>query len=136
MPVAPWYTCLVTQMSKQRHRRTGGGPCCSRLGRLLSARFFKALSDPSRIAILVRLAGLGGSSTVSEVAACCPTDMSVVSRHLAVLRDAGILDSEKRGKEVCYSVRLPELVAVFRAMADGLEACGKGKRAPKRRARS
>jgi ArsR family transcriptional regulator len=90
---------------------------------MLEVRFFKALGDPNRIAILSRLATLGRPSTVSEVAACCPVCTSVVSRHLAMLRDTGILRAEKRGKEVYYSVCMPELVAKLRGIAEAIEAC-------------
>jgi chemosensory pili system protein ChpA (sensor histidine kinase/response regulator) len=45
---------------------------------------FSALADPTRLAILTSLA-IGGSGTVSEVAGCCPVDLSVVLRHLKIL---------------------------------------------------
>ena len=127
------YTCIVTQMSKRPSNSRGCRSYPSELAGLLNPRFFKALGDPSRIAILVRLTRLGGSSTVSEIAACCPTDFSVVSRHLAILRDAGILVSKKQGKEVHYSVRFPELVATLRGVADALDACCAEARAAKGR---
>ncbi len=98
-------------------------PCCPEIEELLNARFFKALCDPSRIGILARLARCTGPCTVSEIASCCPTNVSVVSRHLATLRDAGMLEAQKRGKEVYYSVRYPELAATLRAMADAIEGC-------------
>lgn len=109
------YTCIMTHTSKQ----TG---CCD-MGSLLEPRFFRALCDPSRIALLARLAKCCRPCGVSELAECCTTDFSVVSRHLATLRDAGILSCEKRGKEVFYSVRYDELVKTLRSLADGFEAC-------------
>jgi DNA-binding transcriptional ArsR family regulator len=78
------------------------------------------------VALLVRLAQCGGPRSVSQVAGCCPVDFSVVSRHLAVLREAGILESEKRGKEVYYSVRYPQIVGTLRALADAIEECCPG----------
>ncbi len=96
---------------------------------LMDPRFFKALCDPNRIALLVRLAACDEPCTVSQIAACCPTDLSVVSRHLAVLRDAGVLVSEKRGKEVLYTVRYSDLAGTLRAIADAIEGCcGKSKK--------
>jgi DNA-binding transcriptional ArsR family regulator len=97
--------------------------CCQRIGELVVPRFFKALSDPNRIALLERLAQCQEPCTVSQMAACCPVDLSVVSRHLALLREAGILHAEKRGKEVYYSVRFSALVATLRDIADAIEAC-------------
>ncbi len=93
------------------------------VGKLMQARFFNALCDPGRLAILARLARCVEPCTVSEIAASCPTCVSVVSRHLAILREAKILEYKRRGKEVYYSVRFPDLVATLRSIADALEAC-------------
>ncbi len=93
------------------------------MGRRLDPRFFKALCDPTRISLLLRLVRRDAASTVSQVSACCPVNISVVSRHLATLRDAGIVSAKKRGKEVYYSVRFPELSGTLRAMADAIDAC-------------
>jgi DNA-binding transcriptional ArsR family regulator len=97
--------------------------CCAGLEDLLVPRFFKALGDPTRVAILARLAQSCGPSTVGSVAGCCPVDLSVVSRHLRVLRDAGIVVAERRGKEVLYSVRYDALAQTLRQLADAIEAC-------------
>jgi DNA-binding transcriptional ArsR family regulator len=109
----------MTQLNKEIQ----GRECSSQLGEVMDPGFFKALSDPNRIAILARLAQCCDPSTVSQVAQCCTVDMSVVSRHLAALRDAGILEAQKRGKEVYYSVRYPELVNTLRRIADAIDAC-------------
>jgi len=84
---------------------------------------FRALADPNRQAILTCLARCGGSCTVGEVADELPVDLSVVSRHLAVLRDAGVLTSEREGKRVRYSISCGEVVRQLRALADALETC-------------
>lgn len=97
--------------------------CCAALERWLSPGVFKALADPNRVAILVAASDGGRERTVSELAACCPVDLSVVSRHLRTLRDAGVLDARKQGKEVFYRVRFDALVAMLRNLADALEAC-------------
>ena len=110
-------------MQTKRTRTKPSAACRADLGACLDPRLFRALCDPSRIAILARLAAICGPATVGEVASCCPVDLSVVSRHLAVLRDAGILDSEKRGREVLYRVRFPELAHTLRGLADALDAC-------------
>ena len=97
--------------------------CCSGLKSLISPGFFKALGDPNRVAILASLAERGCELRVSEVADCCPVDLSVVSRHLRMLRDQGLLTSEKRGKEVYYRARISEIAALLRRLADALESC-------------
>jgi len=102
----------------------GQGPrCCPQIAELIPPGLFKALSDPNRIAIVARLAESCCPRTVSELSTCCPVDVSVVSRHLAILRDAGVVQARKRGREVFYAVRIPSLVAALRALADGLQAC-------------
>ncbi len=116
-----------------------GNACCAALQRWLSPEMFRALSDPNRLSILVALSDGGDERTVSEVAACRPVDLSVVSRHLRTLREAGIVDARKQGKEVFYRVRAAALVATLRGLADALEACCAPKRsgaspvAPRRR---
>ena len=112
----PWwvvYICIVTQMSKRPNNERRRKRCCESVERLIDPKFFKALGDPNRIAIVARLARCCGSYTVSRVAECCTIDLSVVSRHLVALRDAGIVDVEKRGKEVYYSVRFPEIAKTW-----------------------
>ncbi len=97
--------------------------CCEDLSVLEQPELFRALSDPNRLVLLTTLSGRTGPSTVSEAAECCSVDLSVVSRHLATMRDAGVLVAEKRGRQVLYSVPRAELAAQLRAMADALEAC-------------
>ncbi len=102
-----------------------GNKCNCRRGLrdALNARLFKALGDPTRVGLLAYLAERCQPLTVNETSQCCPIDISVVSRHLAVLREAGIVCATKQGREVRYSVRFPELVAALRSLADALEAC-------------
>jgi DNA-binding transcriptional ArsR family regulator len=52
-------------------------------------RTFAALSDPTRRAILARLAG--GEASVNELAAPFPISVQAVSRHLKVLEHAGLI---------------------------------------------
>jgi ArsR family transcriptional regulator len=104
----------------------GDGRCGSEakkaLAEVLDSGLFKALADPTRVAVLGALLD-GDEATVSEVAECCPVDFSVVSRHLGVLREAGVVRSEKRGREVRYRPQVTALVDSLRALADSLEAC-------------
>jgi len=93
------------------------------VGAVLEPRFFKALCDPNRIALLARLVQCGRPCTVSEMNRCCPVNISVVSRHLAILREAGLLRAEKHGKQVFYSVPYELVVSRLRAIADAIESC-------------
>ena len=51
---------------------------------------FSALADPTRRAILARLAG--GEATVNELAAPFPVSVQAISKHLKVLERAGLVD--------------------------------------------
>lgn len=97
--------------------------CCGGLAAYLPPRLFKALSDPKRLSLFVRLAEQREPSTVGQVAEGSEVDLSVVSRHLAILRDAGIIECVKRGKEVWCSVQTATVVRLLRTLADALEAC-------------
>ena len=93
------------------------------LDRLLNPQLFKAMCDPNRVAILCLLGERCATLTVSQIAESLPIDVSVVSRHLSILRDAEILVARKEGKEVHYSINSRNLIVTLRAIADAFEAC-------------
>ena len=88
---------------------------------LSDARFFKALSDPNRLRILESLCGCQDPQSVTELGNCCDVDLSVLSRHLAQLRDAGVVSGKKDGRHTRYTANVAELAQIFRDMADALE---------------
>lgn len=95
--------------------------CCKPLSDGMSPSFFKALCDPNRITLLSWLCACRKATSVKELAQCCTVDLSVVSRHLSLLKNAKILSAEKKGKEVYYSVNGVSLVKTLRDMADAIE---------------
>lgn len=97
--------------------------CADALARHLKPELFKALCDPRRLTLVAQLAMSPEPTTVSDAASCCGVHISGVSRHLAILRDAGVLTALKRGREVVYQVNFRELVATLRGLADALEDC-------------
>ncbi|HEX5036877.1 MAG TPA: metalloregulator ArsR/SmtB family transcription factor [bacterium] len=98
----------------------------------MSADFFKALCDPNRLKIFSWLLEKPGANAVGEVSECCDVDLSVVSRHLAVLKRAGIVKAERKGKEVRYDVDARSIVTALRGLADYIEGCcGRPAPAPK-----
>jgi len=97
--------------------------CCRSLERFLEPDTFKALGDPSRAALLLRLAGADGPQTVTQLAAELPIDVSVVSRHLKLLKEIGVVAAERHGKEIRHRLQCGDLVHKLRNLADALEAC-------------
>ena len=67
------------------------------------ARVVKALAHPSRL-LMVDALGTG-ERCVCELTELVGADISTVSKHLSVLKDAGILTSEKRGLQVFYQLK-------------------------------
>jgi len=84
---------------------------------------FRALADPTRLTLVARLASAPGPLMVTEVADCCGVHLSGVSRHLAVLRGAGIVEAERHGRQVRYRLDCREVVTALRGLADALESC-------------
>ena len=71
-----------------------------------------ALADPHRLAIVRRLAGCGGTMNCST-AAPCDLPKSTLSHHFKLLREAGLIRSEKQGTQVINIVRIDELEQRF-----------------------
>jgi len=59
-------------------------------------RTFSALADPTRRAILLRLAA--GEATVNELASPFPISLPAISRHLRVLESAALIAQEREGQ--------------------------------------
>ena len=97
--------------------------CCQTLEQWLAPETFKALAEPSRAALLIHMAGGDGPHTVGSLAAHLPIDVSVVSRHLRVLREVGVVRAEKHGKEVRLHLDCGDLIRMLRNLADALESC-------------
>ncbi len=97
------------------------------LDTLLNPILFKALADPTRVALIRCIAKCDRGCSVGEVAECCSVDFSVVSRHLALLARSGVLEATKQGRTVFYRVRYTELCSTFRSLADALEDCCQNK---------
>ena len=72
------------------------------------AGMLKALSDPVRLRLLSVVAShTGGEACVCDISAGVTVGQPTVSHHLKVLRNAGLLASERRGSWVYYRV-IPE----------------------------
>jgi len=72
------------------------------------AAIFKALGHPSRLAMVERLSL--GECCVCKLVELVGADFSTVSKHLAVLKKAGIVEDDKRGQNVYYRLKVPCLI--------------------------
>jgi ArsR family transcriptional regulator, lead/cadmium/zinc/bismuth-responsive transcriptional repressor len=66
--------------------------------------FFTALSDENRLAIL-HVLRKNGPMYVNDICKALEKDQYTVSHHLACLRNCGLVNSEKKGKFVFYSLK-------------------------------
>ncbi len=69
------------------------------------ANVLKALGHPTRLWMAERLAD--GEKCVCELAEDIDADFSTISKHLSVLKQAGVVEDEKRGKMVYYRLKVP-----------------------------
>ena len=69
------------------------------------AKIFKALGHPTRLMIVEKLAK--GECCVCELVDMVEADYSTVSRHLSVLKEAGIIQDDKRGQKIFYCLKFP-----------------------------
>ena len=69
------------------------------------AAVYKALGHPSRLFIVEQLAG--GERCVCEFVDALQVDFSTISKHLSVLKQAGIVADRKQGLQVYYSLKTP-----------------------------
>lgn len=77
---------------------------------------FEALGDPNRREILRLLSQ--GDKPVREIAAAMPISRPAVSRHLRLLKDAGLVDEEAQGTRRIYHLQEQGMLAV-RAYLEG-----------------
>lgn len=70
----------------------------------LRAKIFKALGHPSRLKMVESL--FARERCVCELQAMVGSDISTVSKHLNILKEAGILRDERRGTNIYYSLKM------------------------------
>ena len=118
-------------MSKSQESLTDGDACCPP-GALLRepltaadaadmAVKLKALADPVRLQLFSAIAShAGGEACVCDISAVIEVSQPTISHHLKVLRDAGLLTSQRRASWVYYAV-VPDALASL-AVLFGIDA--------------
>jgi ArsR family transcriptional regulator len=95
-----------------KHKRPAGGPCCEPVAypeleherAVRMAAIAKALGDPVRLQLVDVLRQHAGEVCVCELVPLFDLSQPTVSHHLKVLREAGIVGSERRGLWAYYYV--------------------------------
>jgi DNA-binding transcriptional ArsR family regulator len=85
----------------------------------LVARRFRVLAEPMRIRLLDRLRG--GEATVGELSDALEASQQNVSKHLAVLADAGMLGRRKEGNRVYYRIVDESVFALCEQVCDAAQ---------------
>ncbi|MEI6518916.1 MAG: metalloregulator ArsR/SmtB family transcription factor [bacterium] len=75
------------------------------------ANVIKAIAHPSRLMMIDALAE--GEKCVCELQALVKADMSTVSKHLTIMKNAGLVTDRKEGLKVFYRLRLPCVLRLF-----------------------
>jgi len=91
-------------------------------------REFALLAHPVRLQILDVLANGEGSVCVSDLEQAVPVNQATVSHHLRLLREAGLVGSEKRGLWAYYFVNEEAVAALKGRIVEGLEGFSAARR--------
>jgi DNA-binding transcriptional ArsR family regulator len=78
------------------------------------ARIIKALAHPARLFIVDELSR--GERCVCELTDRLGVAMPTVSRHLGQLKNAGLVEDQKRGAQVFYRLRVPCVLNFFKCI--------------------
>lgn len=86
----------------------------------LRSQVIKAMGHPSRLMMLDALAE--GEKCVCELQKLVGSDISTVSKHLALMKNAGIVTDRKEGLQVFYRLKVPCILRFFDCVEAVLEA--------------
>ncbi|OGI03751.1 MAG: transcriptional regulator [Candidatus Melainabacteria bacterium GWF2_32_7] len=75
------------------------------------SEIIKALAHPTRLFIMDFLSG--GERCVCEIVEQVDFDISTISKHLSVMKNAGLVEDEKRGLNVFYKMTCPCILNLF-----------------------
>lgn len=84
------------------------------------ANVIKAMAHPTRLFIIDELSR--HERCVCDLTQMIGADTSTVSKHLSVLRNAGIIQNEKRGAQVFYSLKMPCILNFFSCVESVLKS--------------
>lgn len=85
------------------------------------ADLLKALGEFNRLSLVFELCQCQSPQNAMCLCSCCSVDASVVSRHLKVLKQEGIVLLEKNGRERTYSLNREYVASRLRELANKIE---------------
>ncbi|HEY7525402.1 MAG TPA: metalloregulator ArsR/SmtB family transcription factor [Candidatus Limnocylindria bacterium] len=83
-------------------------------------RFLQALADPVRLSIVRQIATGGDAVCACDFMECCTVSQPTISHHLKVLRDAGVVTSERQGTNIRYALA-PDFEARWTGIGAGMK---------------
>jgi DNA-binding transcriptional ArsR family regulator len=98
------------------------------------AEWLKAMADPTRLRILHSLQE--GEKCVNDLLAGLSCSQANVSKHLAILRKAGLVDCRRDGSSVFYRIADPAVYQICGTVCDSLQRDLEGKQAELQRGRA
>lgn len=78
------------------------------------AEKIKVLAHPHRLCIVKGL--IENKCNVTKIQECLGLPQSTVSQHLAKLKSAGIIEGERKGLEICYSVVDEDIIEITKIL--------------------
>ena len=90
------------------------------------AKIIKAMAHPTRLFLVDELAR-NGERCVCQLTEMVGADMSTVSRHLAILKNVGIVEDERRGAQVYYRLRVQCVMNFFDCVESVMNCNVKGR---------
>jgi ArsR family transcriptional regulator len=91
------------------------------------AKIIKAMAHPTRLFLVDELSR-NGERCVCELTEMVGVDMSTVSRHLAILKNVGIVEDERRGAQVYYRLRVRCVLNFFECVESVMQCNAKDQR--------
>ena len=85
------------------------------------ANMLKALGEYNRLSLVYELCQCKTPQNAMCLCSCCSVDASVVSRHLKILKQEGVVSLERNGRERTYSLNRAYVAGQLRALADKIE---------------
>jgi len=109
-PLAIWLKCQIgSEIMDEKTKRRLEARC----------RIIKALAHPARLFIVETLKD--GERCVCELTELIGSDISTVSKHLSILRNAGVIQDDKRGNQVFYRLRTHCITNFFNCVESVLQ---------------